>query len=58
MDTVKEITEVTGNSNIKGYGYDLASISQIHQFATAVKADHDSIDVLVNNAGVYELYWR
>lgn len=58
MDTVQEITEATGNKNIKGYEYDFASMDQIHQFATAVRTDYNSIDVLVNNAGVYELYWR
>lgn len=46
--------EKTGNENVTGYTYDLASMKQIHQFADAVRADHESIDVLLNNAGVFE----
>ena len=39
---------------ISSYTCDLASLSQIRQFAEAVKANHKSIDVLINNAGVFE----
>lgn len=46
--------EESGNENVKGYTYDLSSMKQIHEFADAVKADHESIDVLLNNAGVFE----
>ncbi len=40
--------------NISSYVCNLASFSQIRRFAEAVKSDHASIDVLVNNAGVFE----
>jgi NAD(P)-dependent dehydrogenase (short-subunit alcohol dehydrogenase family) len=31
---------------------DLASLASVRAFATALTADHDSVDVLINNAGV------
>jgi NAD(P)-dependent dehydrogenase (short-subunit alcohol dehydrogenase family) len=31
---------------------DLASLNSVHQFTTAVRAGHDRLDVLVNNAGL------
>lgn len=40
--------------SVSSYTCNLASLSQIKQFAEAVKADHNSIDVLINNAGVFE----
>lgn len=39
---------------VSAYTYDLASLSQTRKFAEAVKADHASINVLINNAGVFE----
>ncbi|KAL0037733.1 hypothetical protein WJX77_009988 [Trebouxia sp. C0004] len=44
----------TKGGKISSYTYNLASFSQIRQFAEAIKADHKNIDVLFNNAGVFE----
>lgn len=51
---MKQLTGVAKGAAISSYTYDLASFSQIRQFAEAVKADHQHIDVLINNAGVFE----
>lgn len=52
--TVDQLTSAAKGGKVTSYVYDLASFSQIRQFADAVKADYQSIDVLINNAGVYE----
>lgn len=55
-DKIKKVQQELARqgSQISSYTCDLASLSQIRQFAEAVKADHKSIDVLINNAGVFE----
>lgn len=52
--TVDTIKNSTGNEHITGYAFDLASLKEVHRFAAAVRADHDNLDVLINNAGVFE----
>lgn len=53
VTTTQRDLEAKGGK-ISSYTYNLASLSQIRKFAEAVKADHKNIDVLINNAGVFE----
>jgi NAD(P)-dependent dehydrogenase (short-subunit alcohol dehydrogenase family) len=51
-DTLAEFRGRTGNSRIGWYRADLASLVDVRRLAAAVAADHDRLDVLVNNAGI------
>ena len=42
-----------GGGIMSSYTYDLSAFASIEQFANHVKAEHPSIDVLVNNAGIF-----
>ncbi|GMH43415.1 hypothetical protein BSKO_11337 [Bryopsis sp. KO-2023] len=53
-ETVAEIKGVSGNPKIQGYTYDFSSLQQVRQLAEHIKKDYESIDVLTNNAGVFE----
>ncbi|GMH43414.1 hypothetical protein BSKO_11336 [Bryopsis sp. KO-2023] len=55
-ETVAKIKDVSGNPRIQGYTGDLSSLQQVRQLAEHIKKDHKSIDVLTNNAGVFENY--
>jgi NAD(P)-dependent dehydrogenase (short-subunit alcohol dehydrogenase family) len=48
----REIAEATGTSRLAFYLADFAELAQVHRLADAILADHDRLDVLVNNAGV------
>jgi len=52
--TKRDLDSIAKGGKISSYTYNLASLSQIRKFAEAVKADHKNIDVLINNAGVFE----
>ena len=53
-----EISQVLASAakggKIASYLGDLGSFADIRQFAEAVKAEHSTINVLINNAGVFE----
>ncbi len=51
--TLDEIQQATGNKLLRFYAADFASLRQVREMATAVQRDHNRLDVLVNNAGVY-----
>lgn len=53
LKTVNELKEKTGSNNISYYLCDFNSLKAVHNFASEVKNDHDFLDVLINNAGVY-----
>ncbi|MBW1703841.1 MAG: SDR family oxidoreductase [Deltaproteobacteria bacterium] len=58
-DTVlKEIRKSTGNDNIEVFIADLASLTQVRHLAEQVRQRHGRLDVLINNAGVYETRHR
>jgi NAD(P)-dependent dehydrogenase (short-subunit alcohol dehydrogenase family) len=55
VDIVKrEIIRITGNDRIESYVADFSSIRQVKDFVRNIDDKHDRIDVLINNAGVYE----
>lgn len=51
-----EITQETGNENVKVLPLDLASFDSIRSFAAEIRCKYPKLDVLINNAGV--IYWR
>ncbi|CAM3098598.1 SDR family NAD(P)-dependent oxidoreductase [Vibrio rarus] len=57
LEKVKEALKALspGGSNVEGYVADLSSLADVEAFAAAVKSDHARLDVLINNAGVYNV---
>jgi NAD(P)-dependent dehydrogenase (short-subunit alcohol dehydrogenase family) len=49
---VREIREETDNDRLHYYVADFSSLEEVHRLADEVAADHDRLDVLVNNAGI------
>ncbi|HEY3184480.1 MAG TPA: SDR family NAD(P)-dependent oxidoreductase [Gaiellaceae bacterium] len=50
--TLNEIRAETGNDSLRWYRADLASLAEVRGLAERVAADHERLDVLVNNAGI------
>jgi NAD(P)-dependent dehydrogenase (short-subunit alcohol dehydrogenase family) len=42
----------TGNENLRWYRADLSSLAEVRSLAEQVAAEHEQLDVLVNNAGI------
>lgn len=51
---LKEISKVSGNSNLELFIADLSSQKQVRNLAADIQMNHDRLDVLINNAGVFE----
>ena len=49
--TSDQIKKKTGNLNIQIYLADFSSMKDVRKMATEILADHDSLDLLINNAG-------
>lgn len=49
----QEIRRDTGNENVSVMALDLSSLDSIRAFASELRKEHQRIDVLVNNAGVF-----
>jgi len=52
-NTLKEITEETGNPDIQTVIADFTSLTQVKAMAEEIKQEVAHIDILVNNAGLY-----
>lgn len=50
---VRQLISSSGNQSITYYNIDLSSQQQIRETAQAIRTNHPSIDVLINNAGVW-----
>jgi len=50
--TLSQIRAGTRNDRLSWYCADLSSLDAVRGLAEAVRADHDRLDVLVNNAGI------
>ncbi len=50
--TLREIREATGNDSTRWYRADLASLEAVRDLAERLRAEHERLDVLVNNAGI------
>ena len=57
ITTVESIIENTGNNSVEYLLADLSSQAQINKLAEEFRAQHDRLDVLLNNAGGFFL-WR
>jgi NAD(P)-dependent dehydrogenase (short-subunit alcohol dehydrogenase family) len=51
-DVVRKIGQRTGNTRLRWYRADLASLAETAGLAAQVRRDCDRLDVLVNNAGI------
>jgi NAD(P)-dependent dehydrogenase (short-subunit alcohol dehydrogenase family) len=51
---VQDVAALTGAGPIEPHLADLARISEVEALAESVKARHGTLDVLINNAGVYK----
>ncbi len=49
----REIREATGNDELRYYLADFSSLEQTRRLAEEIRADHDRLDVLINNAGIF-----
>ena len=49
----KMLSELPGDGRVESYISDLSYIADVEALAVAVAAQHNKIDVLINNAGVY-----
>ncbi len=47
-----ELEDVTGNDRLAYYNADFASLDAVRALADQISADHDRLDVLINNAGI------
>jgi NAD(P)-dependent dehydrogenase (short-subunit alcohol dehydrogenase family) len=50
--TLEEIETETGSSSLAWYRADLGSLNETRELAERILAEHDELDVLVNNAGI------
>jgi NAD(P)-dependent dehydrogenase (short-subunit alcohol dehydrogenase family) len=50
--TIAEIRERTGSDDLRWYRADLASLAEVRDLAEVLAAEHERLDVLVNNAGI------
>ncbi len=53
-ESIEEIIEQSGNRKITYENADLASLAQVNKLAARLKEKYDSLDVLINNAGVFK----
>ncbi len=47
-----EIREATGNEKLAYYRADFSSLAEVRELARRIRAEHDRLDVLINNAGI------
>ncbi len=52
--TVREVSALSGAGRVEPYVADLSSIVQTAALANKVREKHDTLDVLINNAGVFK----
>ena len=52
---MKEVVEKTGNKNIVVKHLDLSSLKSVQSFAEDIKSNESRLDILIKNAGVFNL---
>ena len=50
---LNEISSLTGAKNLDYFVCDLLSLKEVYRFSEEVKKRYESLDILINNAGVY-----
>lgn len=53
-NTIAELKSLTKNDLITGYKADFSELSEVKKMAETIRNDHSTIDVLINNAGVFK----
>lgn len=53
-DVEIELMGLAAGGSIESYVADLSNLQEVEAFASAVTEKHDSLDVLINNAGIYK----
>ncbi|NRD23659.1 SDR family NAD(P)-dependent oxidoreductase [Winogradskyella litoriviva] len=53
-NVIKEIKEASKNDNIKGFVADFSDLNAVKQMAAQIKKEVSSLDILINNAGIYK----
>lgn len=53
FNVISEIQSISKNQDVKGFVADLSTMTAVKQLAKDIKATVSKIDVLINNAGVY-----
>lgn len=53
--TVELLTTLSGAGDIESYRADLSRLDEVRSMAEAIRARHNALDVLINNAGVFEV---
>ncbi|MCG8686386.1 MAG: SDR family NAD(P)-dependent oxidoreductase [Desulfobacterales bacterium] len=53
-DVIKSLSSIPGAGPIKCYVCDLSNMADVKAFANTVIEDHEKLDVLINNAGVFK----
>lgn len=48
----QELQDATGNETLEYYNADFASLEAVRQVSEEITANHDHLDVLINNAGI------
>ncbi len=51
---LEELQAISKNGSASYENADLSSLSQVNKFVASIKEKHDKIDVLINNAGVFQ----
>lgn len=54
----QELISLTNNKNLFFFEADFADFGSVRQFTDAVKTEFNSIDVLINNAGTWEMQFK
>ncbi len=49
----KQVSAAAAGGKISSYTFDMSSFADVRKFAEAVRADHPSVNVLINNAGIF-----
>jgi NAD(P)-dependent dehydrogenase (short-subunit alcohol dehydrogenase family) len=49
---VRAIRDETGNDNLEYFQADFSSLEEVRRMAEEIKAKHDRLDLLINNAGI------
>jgi NAD(P)-dependent dehydrogenase (short-subunit alcohol dehydrogenase family) len=56
--TVGEIAAKSGNNKLQPFVADLSSLKQVKKLAQQINQQYQHLDVLINNAGIYEKNYR
>ncbi|HPD65701.1 MAG TPA: SDR family oxidoreductase [Bacteroidia bacterium] len=54
LKVMDEIKQKSGNQSVEGFFVDFESLASVRDFAIEFKSKYDHLDVLINNAGIWE----